>query len=203
MTETREQWLSQAAEALASRVLADAELEAPANRRVSCGWPSKAALSRTRRTIGQCWPPEASADGTIEHFVSPVLADPVEVLDTLTHELIHGAVGCEKKHGPAFKRACDKAGLVGKPTANSAGPELWVTLDAIAAELGPYPHAKLDKDVMPKQGTRLIKVECPACGYTVRTTRKWIEVGLPTCPCKTEMEVAGQWRRLRLGSGGG
>jgi hypothetical protein len=30
--------------------------------------------------------------------------------------------------------------------------------------------------------TRLRKVECTACGYTVRMSRKWLEVGLPDCP---------------------
>jgi hypothetical protein len=41
------------------------------------------------------------------------------------------------------------------------------------------------------RGTRLIKVACPQCGYTVRTTRQWIETGLPVCgPCETPMEEA-------------
>jgi hypothetical protein len=29
--------------------------------------------------------------------------------------------------------------------------------------------------------------ECPCCGYTVRTTHKWIAVGAPRCPSGTEM----------------
>jgi hypothetical protein len=33
----------------------------------------------------------------------------------------------------------------------------------------------------------MLRLECPACGYTCRTTAKWIEVGLPTCPCGEEM----------------
>lgn len=31
--------------------------------------------------------------------------------------------------------------------------------------------------------TRQRKLACGRCGYTVRVTRKWIQVGLPTCPC--------------------
>lgn len=57
---------------------------------------------------------------------------------------------------------------------------------------GPYPHAQLDPsctDGKKKQGTRMIKVVCPSCGYTVRTTAKWLEVGLPTCPCGEDMEA--------------
>jgi hypothetical protein len=45
-----------------------------------------------------------------------------------------------------------------------------------------------------KQGTRMIKVQCSAeceCGgYVVRTTAKWIEVGMPVCPFGTVMDIA-------------
>lgn len=35
--------------------------------------------------------------------------------------------------------------------------------------------------------TRMRKVACPVCGYTVRMARKWIAVGMPTCPCGATM----------------
>jgi len=38
--------------------------------------------------------------------------------------------------------------------------------------------------------TRMIKLTCPACGYLVRTTRRWLAAGPPTCPCGTPMDVA-------------
>lgn len=38
-----------------------------------------------------------------------------------------------------------------------------------------------------KKPTRLRKVTCESCGYTVRMARSWMAVGLPTCPCGTEM----------------
>lgn len=42
-----------------------------------------------------------------------------------------------------------------------------------------------------KQTTRLKKAECGLCGYTVRLTQKWIDVGLPLCPKhRTPMELA-------------
>jgi hypothetical protein len=34
----------------------------------------------------------------------------------------------------------------------------------------------------PKQTTRLLKAACSECGYTVRVTQKWLEVGPPHCP---------------------
>lgn len=30
--------------------------------------------------------------------------------------------------------------------------------------------------------TRLVRCECPKCGYLVRTTRKWLDIAVPTCP---------------------
>jgi hypothetical protein len=34
----------------------------------------------------------------------------------------------------------------------------------------------------PKQTARLIKAACNDCGYTVRVTSKWLEIGPPHCP---------------------
>ncbi len=48
-------------------------------------------------------------------------------------------------------------------------------------------HVVAAKLPAPKQGTRMLKVICPADGYTIRTTNKWLQVGFPTCPCGTVM----------------
>jgi len=190
--DTREEWLNSATEGLVGEVLLPAGLAIDGPRRVSCGWPSRGALAATRRKIGQCWAPTASGDGTHELFVSPAIEEPVRVLDILLHEMIHAAIGCDKKHGPAFKRAMLDVGLAGKPTATYAedGTALHAALADLAGRLGPYPHAKIDYTARPKEGTRLLKAECPECGYTVRVTRKWLDVGLPTCPCGVEMKEA-------------
>ena len=37
---------------------------------------------------------------------------------------------------------------------------------------------------------RQLKAVCKECGYTVRVTRKWLNIGVPVCPCGTEMEEA-------------
>lgn len=34
-----------------------------------------------------------------------------------------------------------------------------------------------------KQTTRMRKAECATCGYTIRVSRAWIAVGMPSCPC--------------------
>lgn len=41
----------------------------------------------------------------------------------------------------------------------------------------------------PKQTTRLRKAECGLCGYTVRVTQKWLDVGPPHCPTHGAMEA--------------
>lgn len=183
---TREQWL-QAAVALL-RPLFEARSYTVPPVRVTCGWPSTSALSSKNRRLGECWSPEASADGTTEISISQCKDDvggEQGVLSILTHELVHAAVGVEAGHKGPFKKCATKLGLVGKMTSTSAGPDLLEAFKEIATELGTYPHAKLDKLKSPrkKQTTRMVKCECKDCGYVVRTTRKWLdEVGAPHCP---------------------
>lgn len=183
-TQTREQYLGAYAEHIRREVFSPSGLEVQDSIRISVGFPSKGALSRKRRVIGQCWSPEVSEDGYANIFISPVLSDPIEVGATLVHELVHAAIGTDKEHGPTFKRAMGLVGLEGKPTATIAGVQLAATLAGIVGDIGPYPHGALKPHVKDKvQGTRLLKAECPSCGYCIRITRKWIdEVGLPTCP---------------------
>lgn len=182
---TREAWLSNAITKL--RPLFDErELEIPAVR-VSCGL---AAHRLGGSTIGECWSDECSADGTREIFISPQLVDPIEVLETLVHEAVHSCLPHEIAHGREFKKAIEKVGLEGKATATHAGAWLKLDLFRISDELGEYPHAALSTISKTKQPTRMVKVECHACGYIVRTTEKWIVQGVPTCPCGTEMVKA-------------
>lgn len=47
-----------------------------------------------------------------------------------------------------------------------------------------------DSSRPPKQTTRLRKAECGECGYNVRVTSKWLEVGPPHCPQHGAMAVA-------------
>jgi len=157
---------------------------------VSCGFPSVRALSARNRAIGECWQRNASSDGNNHIFVSPTIAssDPVRVLDTLVHELVHAAVNIPGHRG-AFKQTAVALGLEGKMTATRAGDELKKALTAVVRELGPYPHATLDPLKRPtkKQTTRMLKLACIKDGYTVRTTQKWLEdMGAPICPCGRE-----------------
>lgn len=188
---TREQWLLAVTGQLRP-FFAEVGAELPEALRVSCGWPSSRGLaspSGKNRTIGQCWPTAFSGDGTPEVFISPVLCDAVQVGATLVHELVHVKLDCSGGHGPTFKKHAVALGLEGKMTATVAGAELTSRLVKVCAIVGPYPHATLDRTMVKKEGTRMLKLLCPDCGYTARTTAKWLAVGCPTCVCGSEMEA--------------
>lgn len=185
----REAWLMAAADMLGAKVFSPAGYDVPPIL-VSVGFPSRQALGAKTRRIGEAWP-RAASNGTYNTvFISPLLDDPVKCVDVLAHELVHAVDDCEHAHRAAFVKICDKVGLTeGKPKSRGAGPELTEIIKAIIAELGDFPHSPLhalteDK----KQSTRMVKVICPECGYTVRSTMMWLKRGVPTCPCGTQME---------------
>jgi hypothetical protein len=150
---------------------------------VSIGFPSKRATSKNNRCIGQCWHGADQKNGKAHLFISPVLDGP-GALETLVHEHVHAFLPAGVGHGPAFKRAMGKVGLEGKPTATHASEALQATLAKLEKKLGGYPHDTLNVNAgKKKQGTRLLKVLCEDCGYTVRVTRTWIDkLGCCICP---------------------
>ncbi len=190
---TREEWLNQALLELQAHVFVASGVawREDVKIRVSCGWPSSKALSLKHRTIGTCHTREQSKDKVNEIFVSPYVDESLEVLATEAHEIIHALDNCKSHHKGFFLTTMKQIGLEGKPTATHAGTELITRLNGIIEKIGTYPHATLDPAIKDKkQSTRLVKAECPECGYVIRTTRKWIdEAGLPTCPCGTRFRV--------------
>jgi hypothetical protein len=186
--QTREQWLERVAAIMRESLIPQLE-----GRRywVSCDWPSQPAVGRTARRIGECRYPEHSIDRrSYNVFISPALQDPVEVLQTLVHELIHVAAGPNAGHKGAFVKIAKAIGFKAPWTNTPATPVLIERLNGLMMNLGAYPHAAIDKRGCKKQGTRLLKVICGACGYTIRTTQQWIDTGLSTCSCGSEMELA-------------
>src|SRR5690606_2406274 len=98
---------------------------------------------------------------------SPLTDDPHFALGILLHELIHAATPGEGHKG-AFKQIARDLGMEGKMTECLPGPALAEQVKALAAEIGPFPHRALtaeDLAKQPKQSTRMIKLECPGCGY--------------------------------------
>jgi SprT-like family len=198
--ETREQWLDRAIEMMRPEFAA-AGAPLAENLAVSCSWPS----GNPRTVIGECWVAEASSRGYVEVFISPVLdqvAGLQGVLVTLLHELVHAAG--RRGHGKEFKALAVELGLTGPMTATVASSELLDFINwTLLPQLGQYPHGAItgrgeivvpltepgDKPIIlrpddrpKKQATRMLKAECPECGYTIRLSKRWADVGLPTCP---------------------
>lgn len=187
---TREDWLQESIKVLKETVFADAGITVP-DVYVSVGFP-KGSRGSKNKAIGQCHPSELSADEKAHIFIHPELDQSTRVLDVLVHELIHAVDGCESGHKGAFKQMATKCGLTGKMTATEASPELVERLNVIVQQIGEYPHARLDSSGGKKQGTRMIKCECPECGYIAYTSRKWLdELGAPVCPIDGQMAEMG------------
>lgn len=194
---TREQWLNQAVTSLRP-AFKRAGVDVP-EVRVSVGWPG--GRGNKQGVIGQCWMSHAVADGKPAIFISPVLSEqkPERILDVLVHELIHAAGN--PGHRGGFVKAGKALGLVEPWTATSASDPLKDQLLKLAKKLGPFGHATISAghgllgagpgpEQPPVQSTRMLKVVCEEDGYTIRTTRKWLAVGNPSCPDGHEMREA-------------
>lgn len=180
---TREQWLLNAIGVLYSEKFKPLGYKFN-NIRVSVGFPD------TKKAIGQWWEPKATEDNFASIFIHPGKGNPIEILDILVHELVHDACGAKAGHGPIFKKCATEVGLEGKMRSAHANRELLGYLKKLAAKLGKFPHSPLRKNAKgptPKQGTRMIKMECRMCGFICRASRaKILEVGPPYCACSQE-----------------
>jgi hypothetical protein len=171
----RESWLAAAAVMLQHEVFPVAGIDAASweqrKYRVSCGFPIGYRGSRTGKVaLGQAFDPSISADGTMEVFINPILDNPVDVIAVLAHELIHVEAGIACGHRGRFASVARAIGLTGPMTATVPGDELRGKLQRIVADLGIYPHAKVDPNARKKQGTRLLKLQCSDCGWTARVS---------------------------------
>jgi hypothetical protein len=194
MTITREQWLSSAARWAAENLFLTPDL--PATFRITCGWPHKGGTAKKKRTVGECWRPECSQAGVHEILISPYLADPVEVLTTVVHEMVHAAVGVEHQHKKPFIETATRVGLVPPWTSTPAGFELIDKFKAYLGTVPPYPHKTLDSLLKagkePKEKKTQPAALCGSCGYTFRVAKKWAELGLPPqCICGGVYQLQG------------
>jgi hypothetical protein len=184
---TRESWLRAATEEL-QPYFKKLGFELPKNIRHAIAFTS---TGKRGCSPGECWHPVASEDQHYEIIIRADMADPVEVLAILVHELVHTLFPPKEKHGKAFRSAALRVGLEGKMRQTTPTAILAERLKAIAANLGPLPHAKLNfsgaSDVPKKQTKRWLKAECAAsCGYAIRITSKWAKAGLPLCPINSD-----------------
>jgi hypothetical protein len=162
----------------------------PANIKVTCGFPSKKALSKKNRRIGEIWASQCSAGNFFETMIHPSECDSVNVSAILAHEICHAIVGVGQGHNRrTFGKVARAIGLEGSLTATYAGEALIRKFCDIIDEIGGYPHKQLYA-VMPqkKDHCRYIKLVCSTCDFYCLVSRKHIE-NLPTCGCGGEMHI--------------
>lgn len=133
--------------------------------RLSCGFPPATGRKAAKAAIV---PPSASDDFTAEVFVAPTVDDAAEVARLLLPLLKVAQQGNWRSAAPSVAAPLDTL------------PH-WA--NDILANLGAYPHAKIEIVAAPKQTTRLIKVACLNDGYIARVSRTTLEnLGAPICP---------------------
>lgn len=182
---TREEWLT------ACLDLIRAQVPAIGNQRIriTCGFPSTFTRSGT---LAECWPDNASKDGTWEVMISPTVALPVEVFVLVAAQALHTVPGGASRTSNSYRAACMDLGLA--PADETwkhlhSTDDFWAIFANGLADLGPYPHAEVMAAQKKTQTTRMLKLVCPLCGYTLRTSAKWIATGLPVCHDGTEFQA--------------
>lgn len=182
----RESWLHALTDLLRPR-FADLGFPIPSNLRISIGFTSR---GRRGKAVAEVWHETASRDGHYEIFIGPGAESPLDVAKSLCHELAHAAAGLDCGHKGDFVVIMRAFGFQApfKSSRAKPAPAFEALFTELFLILGPFPHGTLNADAATsgprKQGTRLVKCACAAngCGYTVRTTAKWLEVGAPICP---------------------
>ena len=158
----REAWLTQAVDLLKSDVFKPAGIKVnPKLIRVSVGFMVTGATKRNahKHTLGQCCPQSYSGDGVNEIILNIDRDEPIGMLATLTHEIIHAVDNNVNGHNHIFAGYCDKVGLEGKPTSTVAGKRLNGILKRISKKLGKFPGKALTVPHNPAD-TRNIKLTC-------------------------------------------
>ena len=209
---TREQWLRSLAEQM--KPILEARCGFVIEKyRVSCSFPDKGGkiTKKGNYVQGQCWAAEASTDGFIEIFITPVDADKRLVAETLAHELLHAGLPYAG-HKKPFQIAARAVGFTKPYTSTPSTPAFWEWVQPLLDTMPEYPHGKLkayERGAQPliealedgqgvllpsgapkPQKNRQRKCFCEKCGYICRTTATWIEkVGAPHCPDHGQMTV--------------
>jgi hypothetical protein len=117
--------------------------------------------------------------------------------ELILHELAHaennscGVKDCSGRvHNKHFKAMAERLGLEVKPRDKSVGYGFTGLAQAgkdflkgIAFKRELFTSYRPPQRGKAATGGRLLKLECPGCGYVIRSTQKWIDIGTPTCVC--------------------
>jgi hypothetical protein len=166
---TREEYFLEAVEILRNGLFKQKGHEIPPVK-VSCGYPPRGGTGTRKMTLGVCTSRSCSDAQINEIFINPTLSELISteqeagVLGVLVHELVHAVDDCQHGHGKEFRDIAKAVGLEGKMTSTTESEELNRYFEnSIIKKLGGYPHASLTVNNK-KQGTRMLKVECPVLG---------------------------------------
>lgn len=203
---TREEWLMTAIQLLRPMFL-ERGYQIPEKVKATVGFPSSGGRGKT---IGECHCHSASADDTVEMFISPVNADPQRILDILVHELGHAVLGVKEGHRNRFRKFCKVMELEGKPTHTTSGEPFRKLFAHVLADLGPIPHAALTATAKKRQKGRNLKVECPCCGFKFRASKqplldgsamdlrgRFVECPIPDCVDNQRDPLSGAVKLVR------
>lgn len=207
--DTRESWLRRAAVELRGMISQVSGLEVP-EFHVSIGFGGTRYEKGVR---GVCWHTDCSADGRNQVFISPELPNAEIAILVLLHEMIHVVLNNAGGHRGEFRKIAEKLGLEAPFTTATPNAALTYELMAIAAGLGEFPHAALNRHPVPvevpvdpagdpivvggptsgpkAQTNRWVLVGCPNHGGKIRLSRKGIERGAPLCGVEVEDEEMG------------
>jgi hypothetical protein len=196
--DTAEAWLRAAVDALRPDFEAIGKT-LPATIRGDFGFTSHG--SKKTGISGQYYEGSASTDDVPKLIIRCNTDDPIAILEAVVHQAVHAVVGVKEGHGKAFREVGLRMGLEPPMRTSKAGKRLSERLHALAADLGPFPNARLNfettgadgkekrvADRPKKQETRQLRVEClvDGCGYCARASAKWLRIGLPLCPVHQE-----------------
>jgi hypothetical protein len=170
-------WAERAYHLIRKEIVSDAPREVI----VTYGFPKG---KRGSKHLGQCWNHPVENQQAIIFIHPSQWTTPLEVLDTLTHEVCHAATPGAGHRG-AFKQLALSIGLRGPMTAASAGPELLLRLDTLAKKLGEFPAAGFDPPTK-KQESRLRLWVC-RCPIKVRVASD--DFRALCLKCESEFEI--------------
>lgn len=184
----REAWLRAAYDLVRRELLP----KAPAAVAISWSFPSKGGTSASRRRIGECHYKGGSAvevEGDRVILVSPTLQEPVEIVETMVHEMVHAALPMGSGHRAPFSQLAKSIGLVKPWTATSAGPELKAKIEGWLKKLPAWPGGYLK--IVTQQKNRQLKALC-ACEAPriLRGSQKMFDEGPILCGvCNERFEL--------------
>lgn len=131
----------------------------------------KGNFAKVALAIGLNRPMTATTPGpAFKEWIAPFLAE----LGELPHARLRfdrGLTGSAAPRPPAGERGEQSPG------------------DDVEGEEAETPRRVGESTRPKKQTTRLKKAECSQCGYTVRVTQRWLEVGPPGCPQHGPMDT--------------